>query len=83
SGGFDHLSLFADLRAQGDVDLRLGQSVRLYGLSDAAMGMAEGSAAGTGLHIQAPYLRLAQARWFRETSNNPFVAPRAPRADAQ
>ncbi|MFE6190011.1 hypothetical protein ACFQ6U_37360, partial [Streptomyces sp. NPDC056465] len=30
AGGFDHLSVFGDLRAQGDVDLRVGQSLRLY-----------------------------------------------------
>ncbi|KOQ76888.1 filamentous haemagglutinin family protein [Stenotrophomonas maltophilia] len=82
AGGFDHLSVFGDLRAQGDVDLRVGQSLRLYGLSDAAMGMATGSAAGSALHVQAPYVRLAQARWFRDTSDNPFVAPVAARADA-
>ena len=81
-GGFDHLSLFADLRAQGDVDLRMGQSLRLYGSSDAAFAMATGSAQGSGLHVQAPYLRLAQARWQRVSTSNPFIAPEAARDSA-
>ena len=31
AGGFDHLSLFGDIRAQGDVTLRMDQSLRIHG----------------------------------------------------
>ncbi|KAF1016905.1 MAG: hypothetical protein GAK31_00164 [Stenotrophomonas maltophilia] len=82
AGGFDHLSLFGDVRAQGDVNLRLGQSLRLYGLNNTAFGMAAGSAAGSGLHLAAPYVRLAQTRWFDLGGNGMFIAPQAARADA-
>ena len=83
AGGFDHLSLFSDLRVRGNVDLRLGQSLRLYGVSGAAIGMSEASSAGTVFNIQAPYLRLAQARWFQVNVNDPFITPLAAASDKE
>ena len=60
AGGFDHLSLFGDIRAQGDVTLRMDQSLRIHGLNERALGVAEGNQEGSRLLLSAPYVRLAQ-----------------------
>ncbi|XFC39252.1 filamentous hemagglutinin family protein [Stenotrophomonas indicatrix] len=65
AGGFDHLSLFGDLRAQGDVNLRMDQSLRIHGLNERALGFAEGNNEGSRLQLSAPYVRLAQGRWWQ------------------
>lgn len=65
AGGFDHLSLFGDIRAQGDVNLRMDQSLRIHGLNERALGFAEGNNEGSRLQLSAPYVRLAQGRWWQ------------------
>ncbi|WP_421567407.1 filamentous haemagglutinin family protein [Stenotrophomonas sp. PD6] len=58
-GGFDHLSLFGDVRADDGLDLAMGGSLRLHG----SIGLAPGAEAQRTLTLSAPYLRLAQANW--------------------
>lgn len=60
AGGFEHLSLLGDIRANGDVELRMGQSLRLHGIQANALGLLPGAAQGSRLSLAAPYLRLAQ-----------------------
>lgn len=58
AGGFDNLSLMANglVSFDGNVDLRLGQSLRL---TASAMGLTEDSSAGTQVRLAAPSIRLA------------------------
>ena len=65
AGGFDHLALFADIRAQGDVNLRMDQSLRIQGLNERYLGLAPGNSEGGRLQLAAPYVRLAQGRWWQ------------------
>lgn len=65
AGGFDNLSLFGNVRAEGDVELRLGQSLRFQGLQQDGLGMLQGGSAGGLLALSAPYVRLAQSSWLR------------------
>ncbi len=65
AGGFDHLALFGDFRAQGDVNLRMDQSLRIHGMNERALGFAEGNSEGSRLLLSAPYVRLAQGRWWQ------------------
>ncbi|MGH8089322.1 MAG: filamentous hemagglutinin family protein, partial [Stenotrophomonas sp.] len=58
-GGFDHLSLFGDVRADDSLDLSMGGSLRLHG----SIGFVPGTEAQRTLMLSAPYLRLAQATW--------------------
>lgn len=60
AGGFEHLSLLGDIRASGDVDLRMGQSLRLHGIQANALGLLPDAAQGSRVSLAAPYLRLAQ-----------------------
>ncbi len=60
-GGFDHLSLFGSLRAHDDLSLDMRGSLRIY--LDGYMGFSAAAAAGSRLHVSAPYLRFAQAVW--------------------
>lgn len=78
AGGFDHLSLFGDIRAQGDVTLRMDQSLRIHGLNERALGVAAGNLEGSRLLLSAPYVRLAQGRWWQpagEGTLRPVEAP--------
>lgn len=65
AGGFDHLSLFGDVRAQGDVTLRMDQSLRIHGVNERSLGFAPGNNEGSRLQLSAPYVRLAQGRWWQ------------------
>lgn len=65
AGGFDHLALFGDIRAQGDVTLRMDQSLRLQGLNERYLGFVPGNSEGNRLQLDAPYVRLAQGRWWQ------------------
>ncbi|MDV9043776.1 filamentous haemagglutinin family protein [Stenotrophomonas sp. RAC2] len=65
AGGFDHLALFGDIRAQGDVNLRMDQSLRIQGLNERYLGLVPGNGEGGGLQLAAPYVRLAQGRWWQ------------------
>ncbi|MCK6231299.1 filamentous haemagglutinin family protein [Stenotrophomonas indicatrix] len=65
AGGFDHLALFGDIRAQGDVNLRMDQSLRLQGVNERYLGFVPGNSAGSRLQLAAPYVRLAQGRWWQ------------------
>jgi hypothetical protein len=58
AGGFDNLSLLANglVSFDGDIDLRLGQGLRV---AASAIDLAEGAAAGTRVRLAAPYIRLA------------------------
>jgi filamentous hemagglutinin family protein len=58
SGGFDNLSLMANglVSFDGNIDLRLGQSLRL---TASAIDLAAGSAPATQVNLAAPYIRLA------------------------
>ena len=58
AGGFDHLALLANglLSFDGDVDLSLGQSLRLTATS-LALGQKAGAA--TQVRLAAPYIRLS------------------------
>ncbi|MEE9877273.1 MAG: hypothetical protein PBU97_12205 [Stenotrophomonas maltophilia] len=78
AGGFDHLALFGDFRAQGDVNLRMDQSLRIHGMNERALGFAEGNSEGSRLLLSAPYVRLAQGRWWQpagEGTLRPVEAP--------
>lgn len=73
-GGFDHLSLFGDVRVSESLGLAMGGSLRLHG----SIGFAPGSAAQSTLSISAPYLRLAQATWRPISGENlkrPMASP--------
>ncbi len=73
-GGFDHLSLFGDVRVSESLGLAMGGSLRLHG----SIGFAPGSAAQSTLLISAPYLRLAQATWRPISGENlerPMASP--------
>ncbi|WP_185546103.1 filamentous hemagglutinin family protein [Variovorax sp. KBW07] len=58
AGGFDNLSMLVHgpLSFDGDVALRIGQSLRLYAGTYAH---AEGAATGSKVSLSAPYVRLA------------------------
>ncbi len=58
-GGFDHLSLFGNVRATESVSLAMDGSLRLHGSS----GFAPGAPGQSTLQLTAPYLRLAQGSW--------------------
>ncbi|QBR44784.1 filamentous haemagglutinin family protein [Stenotrophomonas indicatrix] len=78
AGGFDHLALFGDIRAQGDVNLRMDQSLRLQGVNERYLGFVPGNSAGSRLQLAAPYVRLAQGRWWQpagEGTLRPLEAP--------
>jgi len=78
AGGFDHLALFGDIRAQGDVTLRMDQSLRLQGVNERYLGFVPGNSAGSRLQLAAPYVRLAQGRWWQpagEGTLRPLEAP--------
>lgn len=70
AGGFDNLSVFGDIRAVGDVDLRLAQSLRIHGQGTSSLGMAVGAGPSSGVRLSAPYVRLAQARWRQIPGEN-------------
>lgn len=70
AGGFDNLSVFGDIRAVGDVDLRLAQSLRIHGQGTSSLGMAVDAGLSSGLRLSAPYVRLAQARWRQMPGEN-------------
>lgn len=63
AGGFDTLSVFGDVRAEGDVDLRMGQSLRIYGQGQSSLGMALAAPQSSGISLSAPHLLLAQSHW--------------------
>jgi filamentous hemagglutinin family protein len=71
AGGFDNLSLMANglVSFDGNVDLRLGQSLHL---TASAIGLAEGSAADTQVHLAAPSIRLAGST---RTQGDNFIMP--------
>ena len=73
AGGFDNLSVFGDIRAVGDVDLRLAQSLRIHGQGTSSLGMAVDAGPSSGLRLSAPYVRLAQARWRQIPGENLLV----------
>ncbi|QXQ00828.1 filamentous hemagglutinin family protein [Stenotrophomonas indicatrix] len=78
AGGFDHLALFGDIRAQGDVTLRMDQSLRLQGVNERYLGFVPGNSAGSRLQLAAPYVGLAQGRWWQpagEGTLRPLEAP--------
>ncbi|WP_460149308.1 filamentous haemagglutinin family protein [Pseudomonas sp. H1_A03] len=58
AGGFDNLALLSDgvLGFDGDVSLKMGQSLRLY---SGAMGLTEQAADNSRINLSAPYLLLA------------------------
>ncbi|ETK19758.1 filamentous haemagglutinin family protein [Pseudomonas sp. FH1] len=58
AGGFDNLAVLSDgmLGFDGDVSLKMGQSLRLY---SGAMGLTEQAAANSRINLSAPYLLLA------------------------
>ncbi|WP_206169314.1 filamentous haemagglutinin family protein [Variovorax gossypii] len=58
AGGFDNLSVLVHgpLSFDGDVALRMGQSLRLYA---GTLALGENAAAGTKVSLSAPYVRLA------------------------
>ncbi|MDN2700292.1 filamentous hemagglutinin family protein [Janthinobacterium sp. SUN073] len=58
AGGFDHLALLANglLSFDGDVDLSLGQSLRLTATS---LALGEKAGATSQVRLAAPYIRLA------------------------
>jgi len=60
AGGFDNLSalVYGPLSFDGDVALRMGQSLRLYAGTYA---LGENAAAGSTASLSAPYVRLAGA----------------------
>lgn len=70
AGGFDNLSVFGDIRAVGDVDLRLAQSLRIHGQGTSSLGMAVDAGPSSALRLSAPYVRLAQARWGQLAGEN-------------
>ncbi|WP_329859235.1 filamentous haemagglutinin family protein [Stenotrophomonas hibiscicola] len=78
AGGFDHLALFGDIRAQGDVNLRMDQSLRIQGSNERYLGFVPGGSEGGHLQLAAPYVRLAQGRWWQpagEGTLRPLEAP--------
>ncbi|TFF02633.1 filamentous hemagglutinin N-terminal domain-containing protein [Pseudomonas sp. BCA14] len=58
AGGFDNLSLLSNglVSFEGDVSLRLGQSLSLYA---GAMALADGASRQASVLLAAPYVRLA------------------------
>ncbi|WP_140718658.1 filamentous haemagglutinin family protein [Pseudomonas sp. Hp2] len=72
-GGFDHLSLLGDVRAESALTLRAGGSIRLYG----SLGMAEDAAGAATLSIAAPYVRLAQAEFTMPFASEHAVFPKS------
>ncbi|PAM55186.1 hypothetical protein CEJ63_21890, partial [Acinetobacter baumannii] len=58
-------SLFGEVRAQGDVNLRMDQSLRIHGVNERSLGFAPGNSEGSRLQLSAPYVRLAQGRWWQ------------------
>ncbi|WP_454735810.1 filamentous haemagglutinin family protein [Cupriavidus necator] len=58
AGGFDNLALLANglISFEGDVNLAMGQSLRL---TASAIGLADQAAPGTRVSLAAPYMRLA------------------------
>lgn len=58
AGGFGNLSLMANglVSFDGDIDLRMGQSLRV---TASAIDLAEGAKAGAQVRLAAPYIRLA------------------------
>ncbi|OCK47879.1 transporter [Stenotrophomonas maltophilia] len=87
-GGFDNLSLFAAVRSEGDIDLRMGQSLRLSG----SIGLLPGAAPASTIAVHAPYMKLANPLWSAISGNDLETSAGAPlatglqhrlRADAQ
>lgn len=71
AGGFDNLSLLANglVSFDGNVDLRLGQSLHL---TASAIGLGVDSAAGTQVHLAAPSIRLAGST---RTQDERYIMP--------
>ncbi|VVE49091.1 Heme/hemopexin-binding protein [Pandoraea communis] len=58
AGGFDNFSILGQVGFSGDVSLKLNQNLQIYG----GLTTAKGAAAPSNVHLDASYLRLAQAR---------------------
>ncbi|MGF6416711.1 filamentous hemagglutinin family protein [Stenotrophomonas sp. AN71] len=78
-GGFDNLSLFTAVRSEGDIDLQLGQSLRLAG----SIGLLPGAAAGRTITLHAPYLKLSRPSWAVIPGETTVVSGEAPLASGQ
>ncbi|MDN2674794.1 filamentous hemagglutinin family protein [Janthinobacterium sp. SUN026] len=74
AGGFDNLSLLSNglISFDGDVSLRLGQSLSLY---SGAMALADGAARQSQVLLAAPYVRLAGVGNNSQNSVDSAVRP--------
>uniref|UniRef100_UPI00359FB07F two-partner secretion domain-containing protein n=3 Tax=Pseudomonadati TaxID=3379134 RepID=UPI00359FB07F len=59
AGGFDNLALYASVRTEGDLDLAMGQSLRLTG----TLSPYANAPAGSVVRLSAPYLRLNETAY--------------------
>lgn len=80
AGGFDHLSVFGDIRADASFTLSMGQSLRLHALSSTGVGLGLSALAPAGslLTLSAPYVRLAQAGYPVDDRNGVVSGQPAP-----
>jgi filamentous hemagglutinin family protein len=81
-GGFDHLSLFGDVRATDSISLAMDGSLRLYG----STGFSVDADAQRTLSLSAPYMSLAQGSWRQiagESLKRPAVSALASGANHQ
>lgn len=71
TGGFDNLALMSNglLSFDGDVNLSMGQSLRLF---SAAYNLSEGAASTSRVNLSAPYLLLAG---MYTPGTDPYVRP--------
>ena len=74
AGGFDNLALLSNglLSFDGDVNLNMGQSLRLY---SRGYGLSENAAADSRINLRAPHLLLAGILAPEETGKDLYVRP--------
>ncbi|WP_447781736.1 filamentous haemagglutinin family protein [Stenotrophomonas riyadhensis] len=78
-GGFDNLAVFAALRSEGDIDLQMGQSLRLAG----SIGLLPGAASGSSISLHSPYLKLTNPSWSVINGNELEISAEAPLATGE
>lgn len=74
AGGFDNLALLSNgvLSFDGDVNLNMGQSLRLY---SRGYGLSESAAADSRINLRAPHLLLAGILAPEESGKELYVRP--------
>ncbi len=74
AGGFDNLSIYAAMRTPGDLSLRMGQSLRLWG----PLGVLPDAEPGRTVQLSAPHLTLGMTQYAANGSTEVAYAGSLP-----